>query len=116
MNHERAQALLPAYADGQMGLIRRFLLGRHITRCPRCLAALEAMQAMRTALRTNLVFHRAPPGLASRIGAALPRGAPPGPARRPLKWKPSGAALASGLAGVALTLMVTRLPSQQDPL
>jgi len=116
MNHERFQALLPAYVDGQLGLVRRFLLGRHIARCPRCLAALEAMQAMRTALRTNLVFHRAPPGLAARIGAALPREAPPVPARRPLQWKPYGAALASGLAGVALTLMVTRLPSQQDPL
>src|SRR4051794_24931780 len=116
MNHERAQALLPAYADGQMGLIRRFLLGRHITRCPRCLAALEAMQAMRTALRTNLVVHRAPPGLAARIGSALPREAPPVPPRQPLQWKPYGAALAGGLAGAVLTLSVTQKAAGPDPL
>src|SRR3954464_3912333 len=116
MNHERSQALLPAYVDGQLGLVRRFLLGRHIARCPRCLAALEAMQTMRTALRTNLVFHRAPPGLAARIGAALPREAPPVPARRPLQWKPYGAALTGGLAAVALTLAVTQFPGGPDPL
>ena len=69
MNHERSQALLPAYVDGQLGLVRRFLLGRHIARCPRCLAALEAMQAMRTALRTNLVSAAAS---RTRIGPPLP--------------------------------------------
>ena len=81
MNHDRARRLLPAYADRQIGPIRRFLLGRHIARCPSCLAELEAMQAMRTALRTNLTVHRAPPALAMRIGSALPREAPP-PVRR----------------------------------
>jgi anti-sigma factor RsiW len=116
MNHDRAQALLPAYVDGQIGPLRRFLLTRHIARCPRCLAALEAMQAMRTALRTSLVVHRAPPGLAARIGATLPREAPPVPARRRLQWKPYGAALAGGLAGAALTLAVTQPPSRPDPL
>ena len=32
---------------------------------------------MQAALRTKLTYHRAPPGLAARIGAALPREAPP---------------------------------------
>jgi anti-sigma factor RsiW len=74
------------------------------------------MQAMRTALRTNLAVHRAPPGLAARIGSALPREAPPVPARQRLQWKPYGAALAGGLAGAALTLTVTRPPAEQDKL
>jgi hypothetical protein len=29
---------------------------------------------MQAAIRTNLLYHRAPPGLAARIGAALERG------------------------------------------
>jgi len=116
MTHDRAHALLPAYADGQLGPIRRFLVGRHITHCPSCLAALEAMQSMRTALRTNLIVHRAPPGLAARIGSAMPRETPPVPIRRPLQWKLGGSALAGALAGVALTLMVTRQPIPADPL
>ena len=32
---------------------------------------------MQAAIRTKLPYHRAPPGLAARIGAALPREAPP---------------------------------------
>ncbi len=72
---------------------------------------------MRTALRTNLTVYRAPPALAARIGSALPREAPPPVAiRRPLRFGFAGSALAGTLAGVALTLVVTRLTPEPDPL
>jgi anti-sigma factor RsiW len=115
MNHDRAKRLLPAYADRQTGPIRRFLLGRHIARCPSCLAELEALQAMRTALRTSLPMHRAPPSLAMRIASALPRDTPPPVRRRPFRPGFAGAAMAGGFAGVALTLAVTRLTPPPDP-
>jgi anti-sigma factor RsiW len=109
MNHDRAKRLLPAYADRQIGPVRRFFLGRHIARCPSCLAELEVIQAMRSALRTNLPVHRAPPALAMRIASALPREAPPPPVRRQsFRFGFAGAAMAGSLAGVALTLAVTR--------
>ena len=116
MNHDRAKRLLPAYADRQAGPIRRFFLGRHIARCPSCLAELEAIQAMRSALRTNLPVHRAPPALAVRIASALPREAPPPVRRRPVRLGFAGAAMAGGFAGVALTLAVTRFTPPPDPL
>ena len=116
MTHERVQRLLPAYADRQIGPVRRFLLGRHIARCPSCLAQLEAMQTTQSALRTNLTVHRAPPALAMRIGSALPREAPPVVRRRPFQFGFAGAAMAGGLAGVALTLAVSRLTPEPDPL
>ena len=116
MNHDRAKYLLPAYADRETGPIRRFLLGRHIAECPTCLAELEATEALRAALRTNLPVHRASPALASRIASALPREAPPPPRRRPVGVGFAGAALAGGLAGVALTLAVTRWPAPPDPV
>jgi anti-sigma factor RsiW len=116
MNHDRAFALLPAYADREIGAVRRFLLGRHIARCPSCLAELEAVQTMRTALRTNLPVHRAPPALGMRIVSALPREAPPVVRRQPVRFGYAGAAMAGGLAGVALTLMVTGLTPRPDPL
>jgi anti-sigma factor RsiW len=116
MNHDRAKRLLPAYADRQTGSIRRFFLSRHVGRCPSCLAELEVIQAMRTALRTNLPVHRAPPALAMRIASALPREAPPPMTRRPLRLGFSGAAVAGGFAGIALTLAVTRLTPAPDPL
>ncbi len=117
MKHDRIQRLLPAYVDRQLGPLRRYLVGRHIARCPACLSQLEAMQALRTAVRTNLTVHRAPPGLASRIGSALPREAPPPvTSRRPMAFGFAGTTFAGALAGVALTLVVTHLTPAPDPL
>jgi len=117
MNHPRAQPWLPAYADGEISPIRRFLLRRHVVRCASCLAELEALQSMRDALRTNLTFHRAPPALAMRIASALPREAPPPIAHWSVpRFGFAGSALAGGIAGVALTLAVTRTSVQTDPL
>jgi anti-sigma factor RsiW len=117
MKHERIQRLLPAYSDRQLGPVRRFLLGRHIARCPECLSQLEAMQALRTAVRTHLTVYRAPPSLAVRIGSALPREAPPSVVRRrPWPAGFAGSAMAGAFAGVALTLLVTRLNPAPDPL
>jgi anti-sigma factor RsiW len=116
MNHDRAKHLLPALADRQAGLLQRFLLTRHVASCPSCLAELEAIHAMRVALRTNLPFHRAPPALAMRIVSALPREAPPPPSRQSFRFGLPAAALAGGLAGVALTLVMTRLPPSPDPM
>jgi anti-sigma factor RsiW len=92
------------------------LLGRHIAGCPTCLAELEATQALRSAVRTNLPMHRASPALATRIASALPREAPPSVRRRPVRLGFAGAAMAGGLAGVALTLAVTRITPQPDPV
>ena len=116
MNHDRAKHLLPAYADRQLGPVRRYLLSRHIARCPSCLAELESMRAMGAALRTNLPMHRAPPALALRIASALPREAPPLVRRQPLRLGFAGSALAGGFAGVLLTLAVTRVSPTADPL
>jgi anti-sigma factor RsiW len=107
MNHERARQLLPAYADHQSGRIRRFFLSRHVAGCPSCLAELESIHAMRAALRTNLPAHRASPALAMRIASALQREAPPSIRRQPFRYGFAGAAMAGGLAGVALTLAVS---------
>jgi anti-sigma factor RsiW len=116
MKHDRTKHLLPAFADRQLNPVQRFFVGRHIARCPSCLTELEAMQAMRTAIRTNLPVYRAPPALAMRIGSALPREAPPPVRRQPLRLRFAGAAMAGGFAGVALTLAVTGLTPRADPL
>jgi anti-sigma factor RsiW len=107
---DRFRRLLPALSDRELGPLRRFLVARHITRCAACATQLEELEAMRTALRTRLTYHRAPPGLAARIGAVLPREAPPAEvARRRLAvpaWGFVGSGLVGTLAGVMLTLVV----------
>jgi anti-sigma factor RsiW len=108
MNHDRYKALLTAYSDGELRGLRRFMVRRHAAACPSCLAELEAVQAGRLALKTSLTVHRAPPALAMRIGSALPREAAPVTRRAPPRWGFGGAALAGGIAGVALTLVLAR--------
>ncbi len=103
-------ATLPALlADGAFRQPRRFLAERHVGRCPDCAMALDERHAAKTMLRTKLPFHRAPPGLAARIGAALPRETPPVVARRRGLSQTFAGGLASGtigaLAGVAATLL-----------
>ena len=118
MAHDRIRRLVPALADGELGPLRRFMVTRHLARCPDCTAELEALQSMQTMIRTRLPLHRAPPGLAARIGAALPLEAPPPAPSRP--WLPAGrfagTALAGALAGVALTLLLVGSHGGDDPL
>lgn len=116
MNHDRLKPWLTAYADRQIGPIRRLLLSRHIARCPSCLAELEATATMRAALRTNLPAYRAPPALAMRIASALPREAPPAARRSRLRFGFPAAGLAGGLAGVVLTLAATHIVPAPDPI
>lgn len=98
-------------ADGELGLFRQFWARRHIPRCIACAEQLEAMRAMRGALRSGLARYPAPQGLAARIAAALPREAPPAP--QPARWWQGwqlqsgvGFGLGGAIAGVALTLLV----------
>lgn len=117
MKCERARPLLPSLADRALDPLRRFLLARHVARCTGCASELEDVLAMQAAIRTNLPYHRAPPSLAARIGAALPREA--APALRP-RWRAPalgmfGSGLAGALAGVALTLvLVARAPAPAE--
>lgn len=115
MNHEQARLLLQAYADREAGPLQRLRVGHHLARCPSCLSELESIATMRTALRTSLPTHRAPPGLAARIGSALPREAVPATRPRFRGLGFAGSGLAGAVAGVALTLLVAH-QAAPDPL
>lgn len=106
---DRIRPLLPMLSDRALGLLHRLMVTHHVAHCEACATQLEELEAMRTALRTRLPYHRAPPGLAARIGAALPREVPPTPSRpwfRMPALNLAGTGLAGALAGVALTLLV----------
>lgn len=115
MKCDQARPLLPLAMDRELSVLRRLRLSRHLAACHACTAHLETLQTMQTALRTSLPFHRAPPGLAARIGGSLPREAPAPVQRRPLRWAFGGSGLAGALAGVALTLLVLH-GQTEDPM
>jgi anti-sigma factor RsiW len=113
MDCDRAAGLLSGLLDAALGPFQRLRVSRHVAGCDACAAKLEELRAMQAAIRTNLPYHRAPPGLAARIGAALEREAPPASAvaaARPwFRWPAVGMAgtgLAGAMAGVVLTILV----------
>jgi anti-sigma factor RsiW len=77
MECNHAGGLLSGLLDAALGPFARLRVTRHVAGCEACAAKLEELRAMQAAIRTNLPYHRAPPGLAARIGAALEREAPP---------------------------------------
>jgi anti-sigma factor RsiW len=95
-------------------------VSRHVAGCDACATKVEELRAMQAAVRTKLPYHRAPPGLAARIGASLPREELPafvGAGSRPWFRMPAfslaGTGLAGALAGVALTVLL--VGGQNDP-
>jgi anti-sigma factor RsiW len=99
-----------------LGPIARFRVQRHVAGCNACAAKLEELGAMQSAIRTKLPYHRAPPGLAASIGAALPREEPPRVVRpwfRMPAFSLAGTGMVGALTGVALTVLV--MGGQNNP-
>ena len=119
MQCDRTRPLLPQLIDGALGPMRRWFVTRHLAHCAACSAQLEDLQSMQAAIRSNLPYHRAPPGLAARIGAMLPREEVPAPSRSRLRLPAfafAGSGLAGALAGVALTLLVVGGGASDDTM
>jgi anti-sigma factor RsiW len=116
MECERAIILLSGMIDSALGPIARFRVHRHVAGCNACAAKLEELGAMQSAIRTKLPYHRAPPGLAASIGAALPREEPPRVVRpwfRMPAFSLAGTGMVGALTGVALTVLV--MGGQNNP-
>ena len=73
MECDRAAPWLPLLLDRRLPVWRRLRLARHVASCAACAARLDELQHIHAAMKTNLPYHRAPPGLAARIVSALPR-------------------------------------------
>ena len=68
---------LQAYFDGELDALGAAAFEAHLESCAECRAAFEGLQAMRSALRAELPYERAPAALAARITASLDREASP---------------------------------------
>ena len=64
---------LHAYFDGELDALGAAAFETHLETCAQCRAALEDLKVMRSALRADLSYERAPAALAARITAALDR-------------------------------------------
>jgi anti-sigma factor RsiW len=116
MDCEPATVLLPGAIDSALGPIVRFRMYRHVAGCNACSSTLEELRAMQSEIRTRLPYHRAPPGLPARIGAALLREDSPRIVR-PWFRIPALSLAVTGLAGAmaAMALTVLVMGGHSDP-
>ena len=119
MGCEQVRAALPLLVDRELSLWGRRRLRRHLGTCASCAIELEEQLAVQAAFRQQITYHRAPPALAARIVAALPRESAP-PLVRPWFRLPAATlgstGLAGALAGAALLLLIHRGPSERGSI
>jgi anti-sigma factor RsiW len=99
VNCAETRQLLHGYMDGELDLVPHLEIEQHLQGCPACAAAGNEQQTLRTALRDASLSYRAPPRLAERIRASLPR-APRPRATHPRRWLAAAAALVVVALGV----------------
>jgi anti-sigma factor RsiW len=103
---EDFEALLHAFVDGELDLVRSLEVERHLQGCPACARVVQGHQALHTALKDPALYHRPPAGLEERVRASLRSGlasrpvADPRPLRIAPFWRPL--ALAASVALVAV--------------
>lgn len=119
MNCVRARELLHPDADGELDAANALDLERHAEVCPRCGAARERLRTLRAVVATA-PYHRAPPGLARDVRAALGLDSVTPPvARRHVSWWRGLAIAASLLIAATLAVGAWRIvsrPGTADPL
>jgi anti-sigma factor RsiW len=97
---------LHAYFDGELDALTAAAFEAHLESCAECRAALGDLEVMRSALRTELPFERAPGALAARISAALDRETS---AAAPRRQEPEDELMDDPLAALtALTTLAAR--------
>lgn len=107
---EEAERLLQAYADGELDPAASLEMEAALAASPALRAALERIRAMSAAIREKAEYHAAPGALRARILQSTPeRPAPP----RAVKARRSFAAVAVGVAGVALAGFLFILAGQE---
>jgi anti-sigma factor RsiW len=99
MSCQEAQALLNAYVDGELDLVRSLEIEKHLEGCPACARTVENHQTLGNALRAGSHYYQAPPRLEHRIRAALPRS-------KRISWPLAAVAASLLLAGIFVDRMV----------
>ena len=71
MNCEEVKELIDGYADGELDLVSSLNVERHLQTCSDCLRAHQNLQSLRSAMRNEALYHRAPADLRKSIASAI---------------------------------------------
>jgi len=87
MNCGDIQGLLHPYSDGELDLVRHVQVEEHLADCPACAEHEKNLRALRAAVSSPLLYHRAPAALRTRV-REMQFAAPPLPrATRRSSWQ-----------------------------
>jgi anti-sigma factor RsiW len=120
MSCTATQELLSAYVDGELPFDQATDVAEHLTECAGCAQEYEMVLKTVQVLRAGLAPARAPDVLRARIRSAL-REKQPSPAtavrnKATMPWRAIAAAFVIAFTASALTLVATRLRSEQPAL
>ncbi len=105
MNCDEVQALLHAYVDGEVDLVRNLQIDEHRVTCDRCERQLAGLRALREAVVQKSSYYRSSAALRAKVSSGLPR---VDTGRRSFKYNSllaAGIVLMIGLAGSALAFV-----------
>lgn len=111
MDCVEAGKLLQGYVDGELDLVRSLEFEEHLRSCQSCTRAMENERVLRTALNAGSFYYEAPPGLETRIRAALHAGEKSETSLRILPWSWRRLALGLAVALVAVWSLISILKS-----
>src|SRR5437867_13261458 len=103
MNCNEAVARIAALADGELDPVQSDLLERHLMRCANCAAEHRELLQLRTQLREELPYHRAPSELREHV-QQLGRAAATAPVAQRRRWLFGGALAGARAASPAWLL------------
>ncbi len=117
MDCAEANNLVHLYLDQELDLLRTLDVENHLRSCPSCRAQYDRQRALRSNVRRDAIYHRAPSALRQRLGVTLRAEAEgaPAPAARPRTWWSAGIAIAAVVVlGVSAALyLATPIPQNR---
>ena len=106
-----AEALLPAYVDGELDVAASAQMQAHVDACPTCAAALARAEALRAALAAASLRHAPPSDLERRVRTAIRRQIRPGAPLAPRAWRWAALPAVAAMASALTWMLAVTLPS-----
>ncbi len=119
MNCKESQELRHAYADGELDLVHNVEIEKHIGGCDACTQDYKNLGTLRSAIRSDDLYFKAPPGLRNRVRSVIRVEEKPAPVSGPafswawLKW---GFSLAGTAVAACVVTAILLAPSADDRL
>jgi mycothiol system anti-sigma-R factor len=110
MNCSEVQRLLHAYIDAELDMADTLEVERHLETCPACLATYNDYQTLRTAIKADSLYFRAPEKLQKRVQSSIRQVNQDAFISRLASWRGIGIAAALIIAA-ALAIFFTHFTS-----